>query len=137
MANDKKIKVDIVTPQRVVYSEYAVSVSVPGSDRPFEVLYNHAPITSSLISGAIKINIDGNTEIWYATGSGFIEVLANVVSIVVETAISSDELTQEIIDTEQKAAQDLLAKATNIYERNDAKKVILEVASKLRVLRKK
>lgn len=136
MATDKQIKIDIVTPQRIIFSEYASAVSVPGSDRPFEVLYNHAPITSSLIGGAIKISLDESKEIWYATGSGFIEVLDNVVSIVVESAVRSTELSQEMIDAEVKSAQAVLASANTMQERNDAKKAIETAQAKARLLKK-
>ncbi len=136
MATDKQIKIDIVTPQRIIFSEYASTVSVPGSDRPFEVLYNHAPITSSLIGGAIKISLDESKEIWYATGSGFIEVLDNVVSIVVESAVRSTELSQEMIDAEVKSAQAVLASANTMQERNDAKKAIETAQAKARLLKK-
>lgn len=136
MATDKQLKIDIVTPQRIIFSEYANAVSVPGSDRPFEVLYNHAPITSSLIGGAIKISLDDSKEIWYATGSGFIEVLENVVSIVVESAVRSTELSQEIIDAEVKNAQAVLAAANTMQERNDAKKAIETAQAKARLLKK-
>ncbi len=83
------LKVDIITPQSVVYSDYAVSVNVPGSQAPFEVLINHAPIVSSLDSGVIKIKGSDNLTIYFAIGTGFIEVKQNVVSILVETAIKS------------------------------------------------
>jgi F-type H+-transporting ATPase subunit epsilon len=136
MATDKQLKIDIVTPQRIIFSEYANAVSVPGSDRPFEVLYNHAPITSSLIGGAIKISLDDSKEIWYATGSGFIEVLDNVVSIVVESAVRSTELSQEMIDAEVKNAQAVLAAAITMQERNDAKKAIETAQAKARLLKK-
>lgn len=136
MANDKKLKIEIVTPQRIIFSEYANAISVPGSDRPFEVLYNHAPITSSLVGGAIKISLDEAKEIWYATGTGFIEVLDNVVSIVVESAIKSSDLTLEMIDAEVQQAQSVLASATTMQERNDAKRAIETAQAKGRLLKK-
>ena len=89
---DKFLKVDIVTPQSVVFSGEAVSVNLPGSMSPFEVLINHAPIVSSLDNGIIKIISSDNREIYFAANSGFAEVKQNVVSVLVEQAFESSSI---------------------------------------------
>ena len=55
MADNKLLQVEIVTPQRVIFSGTAQSVTVPGSKSPFQVLFNHAPIVSSLDCGLTKL----------------------------------------------------------------------------------
>ncbi|MDX9790873.1 MAG: ATP synthase F1 subunit epsilon [Candidatus Kapaibacterium sp.] len=89
---DKILKVDIITPQSVVFSGDAVSVNVPGSLSPFEILINHAPIVSSLDCGIIKIKNNTNQSTYFATGTGFVEVNRNVVSVLVESAASSADI---------------------------------------------
>jgi F-type H+-transporting ATPase subunit epsilon len=92
---DILLKVDIITPQSVVFSGEAISVNVPGSLSPFEVLINHAPIVSSLDSGVIKIKLKDNSLIYFASGTGFIEVNKNIVSILVETAVNALEIDKD------------------------------------------
>ncbi|MBX3044205.1 MAG: ATP synthase F1 subunit epsilon [Candidatus Kapabacteria bacterium] len=92
---DKYLKVDIITPQSVVYSGDAVSVNVPGSYSPFEVLINHAPIVSSLDTGVIKIMSSENKLVYFAAGTGFVEVNDNKVSILVENAVNADEIDKD------------------------------------------
>ncbi len=46
---------EIVTPEAVVFSSEIVSVSVPSIDGEFQMLSNHAPIVSLLVSGLVKI----------------------------------------------------------------------------------
>jgi len=83
------LDIDIVTPQKIIFSGKCISVAIPGAQSPFQVLYNHAPIVSALEIGAIKIVNEDNSEIVYATEGGFVEVLKNRVSIVVETVRAS------------------------------------------------
>lgn len=83
---DKLIKIDLITPQKVIYSGDAVSVSVPGSKSPFQILFNHAPIVSALDNGKIKIVDSNNKEHSYKTGTGFAELQNNILSILVEEA---------------------------------------------------
>jgi F-type H+-transporting ATPase subunit epsilon len=52
---EKALQVDIVTPQGSVYSGVVAAVTVPGTVAPFQVLYNHAPIISSLEPGIVKL----------------------------------------------------------------------------------
>jgi F-type H+-transporting ATPase subunit epsilon len=118
---DKNLKVDIITPQSVVFSGDAVSVNVPGSMSPFQVLYNHAAIVSSLENGIVKIKLPDNKDVFYATNSGFVEVKQNVVSILVEQAIDSkkvntgaviaaiDKLKNEISSTKSESEKLILS----------------------------
>jgi len=86
MADDKLMNVDIVTPQKTIFSGQAVSVSVPGGQSPFQILYNHAPIVSTLEKGVVKIVDAANKTTLFTTTDGFIEVRKNNISILVETA---------------------------------------------------
>jgi F-type H+-transporting ATPase subunit epsilon len=46
---------EIITPDKKVYSGEAISVSVPGSSGRFQMLDNHAPIISTLLNGKVKV----------------------------------------------------------------------------------
>jgi F-type H+-transporting ATPase subunit epsilon len=95
---DKFLNVEIITPGKVVYSDLAVSVNVPGSLSPFEVLYNHAAIVSALDDGIIKIKTAGNKIMKYICSRGFVEVSKNKVSILVEKADEIENVTTELVN---------------------------------------
>ena len=62
-------------------AELIESIVVPGVDGYFGVLYNHAPLLSTLGSGELKVtDKDGTTKHWQVEG-GFVEVLRNRVSV--------------------------------------------------------
>jgi F-type H+-transporting ATPase subunit epsilon len=95
---DKYLNVEIITPGRIVYSDLAVSVNVPGSLSPFEVLYNHAPIVSALDNGIIKITAAGSKSMKYICSTGFVEVSKNKVSILVEKADEIENVNSGLVN---------------------------------------
>ena len=84
---DKSLYLEIITPQEVIFKGDVQSVTVPGTKSPFQILYNHAPIVSSLSEGQLKIAENSNKELIYKTGTGFVELKNNRISILVEDAI--------------------------------------------------
>lgn len=95
---DKKLKVDIITPNQILFTGEADLVNVPGVLSPFEVLYNHAPIVSGLERGIIKITDKKDGTKRFVSSSGFIEVLNNNVSILVEKALDESHLNVEVLN---------------------------------------
>jgi F-type H+-transporting ATPase subunit epsilon len=81
---EKKINLEIVTPKATVFSGEVTSFTVPGELGSFQVLYNHAPILSSLDKGIIKLVDAHGNETRYKTNGGFAEVHNNKAAIVVE-----------------------------------------------------
>ena len=84
---DKSLYLEIITPQEVIFKGDVQSVTVPETKSPFQILYNHAPIVSSLSEGQLKIAENSNKELIYKTGTGFVELQNNRISILVEDAI--------------------------------------------------
>ena len=77
------LKLRIVSPERVVFNGEVESLKVPGMLGEFEILNNHAPIISSLVSGNVTYTSKegGNT---LAVKGGFVEVKKIEVSLCVE-----------------------------------------------------
>lgn len=86
------LNVSIVTPQATAFEGTALAVSVPGSQSPFQVLYNHAPIISSLDIGVVKIEDEKNHVAYYASREGFVEVMKNTVNIVVQELVPATSI---------------------------------------------
>ncbi|MFN5705381.1 MAG: ATP synthase F1 subunit epsilon [bacterium] len=78
---------EVLTPDKKVFSGEVSSVTVPGAKGSFEVLNNHAPIISTLEKGSVKIKAkEGNQEL--TISGGVIEVLSNKVVVLAESIIS-------------------------------------------------
>ena len=81
------MKIEILTPEKKLFSGDAYGIQLPGISGSFEVLEKHAPMVSALGMGVVKILLDkaGKTSS-YTINSGFVEVLNNQVSVLVEGA---------------------------------------------------
>ena len=77
------IELEIVSPEKRLFTGMVERVNLPGAKAPFTVLYNHAPLVSILCAGNIKWKV-GKDEQTMAVKSGFVEVKDNKVSALVE-----------------------------------------------------
>jgi F-type H+-transporting ATPase subunit epsilon len=80
------MNVEILTPEKKLYSGDVYGVQLPGITGLFEILDKHAPLVSALGKGAIKILKDKNSFEHFTIESGFVEVLNNKVTVLVEGA---------------------------------------------------
>jgi F-type H+-transporting ATPase subunit epsilon len=85
------MQLEILTPEHRVYSGTVYGIQLPGIEGSFEVLDKHAPMIASLGRGKMKIMKDksGGTELYEITG-GFVEVLNNKASVLIEGATLID-----------------------------------------------
>ncbi len=80
------MNVEILTPEKKLYSGDVYGVQLPGITGLFEILEKHAPLVSALGKGNVKILKDKNSFENYIIESGFVEVLNNKVTVLVEGA---------------------------------------------------
>lgn len=79
---------EILTPERKIFSGDVYGVQLPGISGLFEVLDKHAPMVSALKAGKLKILKDKTNHSIYNIKSGFVEVLNNKTTVLVEGAES-------------------------------------------------
>ncbi|MEO6488454.1 MAG: ATP synthase F1 subunit epsilon [Ferruginibacter sp.] len=78
---------EILTPDRKIFSGEVYGVQLPGINGLFEVLDRHAPLVSALKAGGLKILKDKTSTALYTIQSGFVEVLNNKTTVLVEGAV--------------------------------------------------
>ena len=82
------MQLEIIAPDKNLYSGEVDLVQVPGSKGSFEILRNHAPIISTLEHGTIRIvDIKGGILLFEVDG-GVIEAKNNKIIVLAETAKS-------------------------------------------------
>jgi len=81
------MKLEILTPEQKIFSGDVYGVQLPGISGLFEVLDKHAPLVSALKSGTLKILKDENSTSLYTIQSGFVEVMNNKATVLVEGAL--------------------------------------------------
>jgi len=77
---------EILTPEKKIFSGDVYGVQLPGISGLFEVLDKHAPMVSALKAGKLKILKDKTNHTIYNIKSGFVEVLNNKTTVLVEGA---------------------------------------------------
>jgi F-type H+-transporting ATPase subunit epsilon len=80
------MNLEILTPEKKLFSDEVYGVQLPGECGSFEILDKHAPLVSALKSGRIKVLNDRNHSSYFDIKSGFVEVINNRVSVLVEGA---------------------------------------------------
>jgi F-type H+-transporting ATPase subunit epsilon len=75
---------EIITPDKKLFSGEVKSVQLPGTDGSFGLLNNHAPIIASLKKGTIRVINDQNVNEQFAINGGVVEMLNNKVILLAE-----------------------------------------------------
>jgi F-type H+-transporting ATPase subunit epsilon len=78
---------EIITPEKKLFEDEVFGVQLPGVDGSFEILNRHAPFVSALGKGTIKVLLQKNSFSSYSISGGFVEVLQNKTSVLVENAV--------------------------------------------------
>jgi len=85
---------EIVTPERLAYSDTVDSVQLPGVEGELGVLPHHAPLVSMLGVGELRIR-KGGAEESFAIVGGFLQVRPDKVVVMAETADMASEIDLE------------------------------------------
>jgi len=75
---------EIITPEKKLYSGEVSALRLPGAEGSFGVLKNHAPIVATLKKGTVKVTDAKNTIENFEINGGVVEVLNNKVVVLAE-----------------------------------------------------
>lgn len=106
---------EIVSPDKQVFSGHIKSITVPGTKGRFQVLKNHAPIISTFEIGLIKVEMFDKSSKYFATAGGTIEVLNNKILVLADSIESSDEIDLDrAFKAKERAEKRLSEKSSDI-----------------------
>jgi len=128
---DKRLSVEIVTPDRIVYNEEIDFIVVPGIEGYLGVLPMHAPIVSGLDIGVLKVIIDGK-ETKMAISGGFMEVNNDKVVVLADTAERADEVDVMRAKSARERAENRLANRTAEVDAARAEMALRRAMARLR-----
>ncbi len=83
---------DLVTPERLLFSAEVQQVRAPGINGSFGVMANHAPLLTALETGLIKITLPNGLDSYIAAAGGFMQVSREKVIILADSAELSEEI---------------------------------------------
>jgi len=132
------LKLDVVTPSRLVVSEEITELVAPGSEGYFGVLPGHLPFITTLKMGELTYWL-GREEHHLAISKGYAEVRGETVSILVDAAERAEEIDAERADRARERAEARLREWAAGKEEIDAARAeaaLYRALARLQVARK-
>ncbi len=102
------LRTDIVTAERVVYSEDVDAVIAPGVEGQLGILPHHAPLMTTLQAGELRLKRGGDEDSLAISG-GFLEVRPDRVIILADTAERAEEIDTARAEAAKQRAEQRLA----------------------------
>ena len=91
------LKLDIVTPQGIVFSDDVDMVSLPGVDGEIAVLPHHVRLFTQLVPGEITISENGHKR-YLAVGEGLVDITGTHVAILTDMAIAAEHIDEARVE---------------------------------------
>ncbi len=113
MSEEKTIKFEIATPERVVFKDQILQVSVPTTEGEVTILPKHSPLVSILKSGVLEIKKTDNSVEIISVSGGFLEVLLNKIIVLADTAERAEEIDLERAEEARKRAEESIKNLRN------------------------
>ena len=126
------IELELVTPERLAFTEQADFVVLPGLEGEIGVLPGHAPLLTQLAAGELRIKRGEDTAL-FAVSGGFAEVLRDRVRVFAETAEMHGEIDAERARLAAERARKELKAAANPADLEQAQAALRRALLRLRI----
>jgi F-type H+-transporting ATPase subunit epsilon len=127
-----RVEFELVSPEKLVFSQGVDMVVIPGAEGDFGVLPRHSPLISAIRPGVIKIYDQGQvTETIFVSG-GFAEVTPSRCTVLAEEAMPVGDIDPSEVTQELKNLQDDLLDAAEDADKVPIQRKIAAAEAKLR-----
>jgi F-type H+-transporting ATPase subunit epsilon len=130
------IRVDIVTAERLVFSQDADIVMVPGIEGEMGILPHHEPIMTMIKPGEILIR-KGTEEYSLAVSGGFLEVTPDHITILADAAERADEIDIARAEAAKKRAEEKLTNHAADTDSANAEASLRRALARIKVAEKR
>jgi len=130
------IRLEIVTAERVVYSEEVDVVIAPGVEGQLGILPHHAPLMTTLQMGELRVR-KGREELSLAISGGFLEVRPDRVIVLADAAERADEIDLARAEEAKRRAQEQLGRRTPEVDLAQAEAALRRSLTRLKVAEKR
>ncbi len=130
------ITLDIVTAERMVFSDVVDAVIAPGVEGQLGILPHHAPLMTMLEPGEIVVR-KGSEEFFLAVSGGFLEVRPDRVIILADTAERAEEINVARAEEAKRHATDLLSQHVSEVDMATVEAAMRRSIARLSVARKR
>jgi F-type H+-transporting ATPase subunit epsilon len=82
----------VVTPDKIIFEDQVLSITVPGAAGYLGILSNHAPVITSLQPGLLTVTEKNGNTLFYAVSGGFMEVSFNQATLLADAVEPAGEI---------------------------------------------
>jgi len=130
------LRLEIVTPDAIVYSEDVEMVTLPSTEGELGILPGHVGLMTQLIPGEIIVRRVGHDE-FLAVGEGLVEVAAKRVSILTDMAVAADKIDEAKAEEARQRAEARLREKISDEEVATVNASLARSLAQLRVKRRR
>ena len=131
-----ELDLEIISPEKKVYTGKVKSVTIPGTKGNFQVLYNHAPLISTFEIGIIKLVLSDDSTQIFTTSGGSTEVLDNKVLILSDTVEPIESIDIERARRAKERAEARLTKKEGIVDVDRARIALARALNRIKMSEK-
>ena len=131
-----ELDLEIISPEKKVYSGKVKSVTIPGTKGNFQVLFNHAPLISTIEIGIIKLALSDDSTRVFTTSGGSAEVLDNKVLILSDTVEPIESIDVERAQKSKERAEDRLINKGVIIDVDRARAALARALNRIKASEK-
>ena len=131
-----ELDLEIISPEKKVYTGKVKSVTIPGTKGNFQVLYNHAPLISTFEIGIIKLVLSDDSTQIFTTSGGSTEVLDNKVLILSDTVEPIESIDIERAMRAKERAEARLKKKEGIVDVDRARIALARALNRIKMSEK-
>jgi len=129
------LKLEIITPEAVTYSDNVDMVTLPGIEGEMGIYPNHVPLLTQVVSGEIAVR-KGSEEILLAVGEGFAEITGERVAILTDMAVRSDNIDEAKVEEARRRAEERLNEQVSADEEAVLRASLANAVAQLKVKRR-
>jgi len=101
------LKLQIVTPDGVVFSDDVEMVTLPGSEGQLGVLPQHISLMTQIVPGEVIVRKDGSDRL-FAVGEGLVEITSDRVAILTDMAVAAEDIDAAKVEEDRQRAEERL-----------------------------
>jgi F-type H+-transporting ATPase subunit epsilon len=130
------LKLEIVTPEAVAYSEDVDMVVLPGAEGELGIYPMHVPLMTQIVPGEVLVR-KGAQESLLAVGEGFAEITAHRVSILTDMAVKAEGIDEAAVEDARRRAEARRSEKLSDEESARVEAAVARAAAQLKVKRHK
>jgi F-type H+-transporting ATPase subunit epsilon len=129
------LKLEIVTPEAVTYSEDVDMVTLPGVEGEMGIFPMHVPVMTQIVAGEVSVRKNGQ-DYFLAVGEGFVEITGSRVAILTDMAIKATDIDESKAEEARKRAEARLSEKLSDEEMANVSAALAHSLAQLKVKRR-